>query len=76
MLPVSDPRQQDLVEVAEHGREALARLGRRLREGLPDFPGLDLSQDRQFTDALEVGRRPLERRGAVLAERHPSSFLI
>jgi len=76
MLPVGDPRQQDLVEVAEHGREGLAHLGRRLREGLSDLPGLDLGQHRQFTYALEVGRRPLERRRTIVAKAHPSSFLI
>ena len=35
VLPVRDPRQQHLVEVAQHGRERLALLGRRLRAAAP-----------------------------------------
>jgi len=76
-LPVRQPRHQDLVEVTEDGRERLRPFGRPLRESGPDRAGLDLRQHRQVAHALEVRRRPLERRGAVVAEvAHGRSFAI
>ena len=72
-LPVGQAGQQDVVEVAQHGRERLARLGRRLGQRGPDRTGLDAREHRELADALEVGGSPVERRRAVVAEAHPSS---
>ena len=68
MLPVRDARQQHLVEIAEDVGERLGVLGRRGRQPGADVAGRDLRQHRQLADALEVPRRPLQRRGPVLSE--------
>src|SRR5512132_76449 len=76
MLPMRYPRQQHLVEVAEHRRERLAGLRRKLRQRAPDLAGFHLRQYRQLTHPFEVRGRPLERLRAVVAKTQPSSFLI
>ena len=76
VLPVRDPRQQHLVEVAQHRRERLGDLRRRLGQRPPDLARLDLCEHRQLPHPLEVRGCPLERRSAVVAEIQPSSFLI
>ena len=68
-LPVGDPRQQDLVQVAEHRGERLGLLGRRCRQGRPDRARLDLREHRVLADVLQVAGDPIEGGGAVLAER-------
>ena len=76
MLPVGDARQQHLIEVSQHRRKRLACLRRCLRQRPPDLAGLHLRQHRQLVHPLEVRGRPLQRRRAVVAETHPSNFLI
>ena len=75
-LPVREPRQEDVVEVAEDVRERLRLLGRRRRQPRAQLAGLDLREHREVAHPLEVRRDPLDRRGAVLAEAHFSSFSI
>ncbi len=76
MLPVGDPGQQHLVEIAQHRGEGLADFRRRFGQRPPDLTRLDLGQHRQLAHALEVRRRPLQRGRAVVAEAHRSSFSI
>jgi hypothetical protein len=76
MLPVRDPGQKHLVEVAQHRRERLGHLRGRLWQRPPYLAGFHLREHRQLTHPLEVRGRPLERLRAVVAEVQPSSFLI
>ena len=64
------------VEVVEQRRERLAVLGRRLGQPLEQPARLDLREHRQLADALEVRRRPLERRRAVAPQVDGRRFLI
>ena len=73
-LPVREPRQEDVVEVAEDVRERLRLLGRRRGQPRAQLAGLDLREHREVAQPLEVRRDPLDRGGAVLAEAHFSSF--
>ena len=75
-LPVRDPGHEHLVEVAQHVGERLTVLRRRLRQPRADLARLDLSQHRQVADALEVRRRPLERRRPVPPQVDGRRFLI
>ena len=77
MLPVRDARQQDLVEVAQHGGERLGLLGRGGWQPRADLAGRDLRQHRQLAHALEVARGPVQRGGAVgpqVGQLGPSRF--
>jgi hypothetical protein len=65
---VRDPGKQHLVEIAEDVRERLRALGRRFGQPVANLARPDLRQDRQLADALQVRRRPLERRRAVAPE--------
>ena len=67
-LPVGHRRQQDLVEIPEHGGERLALLRRRGRQCPSHLPWANLRQHRQLAHLLQVARRPLERSGAVFPE--------
>ena len=68
-LPVRQPRQEHVVEVAEHRRERLGLVRRRRRERCANVSGLDLGENGKLAHALEVGRDPLDRSGTVLAKR-------
>ena len=68
MLPVGDPGQEDLVEVAQHGRERLGLLGRAVGQRGADLARLDLGEHGQLADALEVVRGPLDGGVAVGAQ--------
>ena len=57
-LPVRDPRQEHLVEVAEHVRERLGALRRRGRQPRAQLARLDLREHGQLAHALEVATRP------------------
>ena len=70
-LPVRQPGQEDVVEVAQQVRERLAVLGRVLRQPRADLARLDLRQHGQLPDPLEVALDPLQRREAVPRERVP-----
>ena len=66
-----DAGQEDVVEVAQDRRERLGVFGRLGRQPGADVAGRDLGEHRQIADALEVIRRPLERRAPVAAQvRH------
>ena len=65
-----DPRQEDLVEVAEHVRERLRPLRRLGWQPRPDLPRLDLREHRMLANAVEVARRPVERGLPVLPKPH------
>ena len=71
VLPVRERRDDQLVEVAEDVRERLA-ASRAARRGASrdSSPGSTCASTGQLVDALEVAGRPVERRGAVLAEAH------
>ena len=71
MLPVRDPRHEDLVEVAQHRLERLPLVGRGLWEAGKDVAGPDLCQHRQVADTLEVVGRPVDGGMAVVPETHP-----
>ena len=68
MLPVGDTGEQDRVEVAQHGREALALLGWVSRQGGPDLAGLDRREHRKGLEALVVLGDPFDGLVAVLPE--------
>ena len=51
-------------------------LRRRRGQPLAQVPGCDLCEHRELAQPLEVGRHPLDRRRAVLAEGHLRSFSI
>ena len=68
VLPVGDPGQQQLVEVAQHVGERLRVLRRPRRQPGADLPRPDLSQHRPLGDRLQIARRPLQRRRPVSAQ--------
>ena len=71
MLPVGDPREQDLVQIAEDCLERLGLLRRRLREPRTDLAGAHLCEHRQVRDPLQVVRGPVDGLMAILPEsRH------
>ena len=51
-------------------------LGRRRGQPPAQIPGCDLREHREVAQPLEVGRHPLDRRSAFVAERHLRSFSI
>ena len=57
-LPVREPRQEDVVEIVEHGRERLGLVGRRGGQRRADLAGLDLRQDRELAHAARGTTRP------------------
>ena len=69
-------RQEDLVEIVQHVGERLASLRWRRRQAAADVARLDLREHGEASDLLEVARRPLERGGSILPERHFRSFSI
>src|SRR5262249_35843568 len=75
-LPMRDARQEDLVEVAQNVRERLSALGRRRGKLRARLSRPHLREHGKVADSLEVVRRPVDGRVAVLAERHFSSFSI
>ncbi len=58
-----EPREDQLVEIAQHRLERLAVLRRRLRQPRAHLAGLDARADRELADTLQVGVGP--RGGAV-----------
>ena len=75
MVPVRDPGQEHLVEVAQDVRERLRALGRRRRQPAPDLAGLHLGEHRAARARPRGSARPSRasrrrRRGSPLT---PSS---
>ena len=68
-LPVRDPGHEHVVEVAENSGERLGLVRRRSGQRGPHRARLDLREHGPLAHALEVGRDPVERRGAVVAKR-------
>ena len=68
VLPVRQGGDDQLVEVAQHVRERLRLLRRRERQLRRQLARLHLREHRQLVDALEIARRPLDRRRSVLAK--------
>jgi hypothetical protein len=68
MVPVGDPGQDGLVEIAQDRLEGLAVLGRRGRELRANLSRGDRRRDRQLAHAFEVPGDPVERRLAVAAK--------
>ena len=62
VLPVRQRGDDQLVEVAQHVRERLALLRRRERQLRGELARLHLREHRQLADALEIARRPVDRR--------------
>ena len=60
-----DARQEDVVEIVEHGGERLRVLGRGRWQLRADLARCDLGQHGQLADALEIAGGPFERGGAV-----------
>ena len=73
---MSDPRQQDLVEVPQNSGERLPLLRRGRRQTAANVPRLDLREHGKVSDTVEITRRPIECGGSVLTERHLRSFSI
>jgi hypothetical protein len=68
VLPVGHPREQDLVEVAEHVRERLAVLRRRRRQARANLSRLDAGEHRKLGEALEIAGGPLKRGMTIVEE--------
>ena len=82
VLPVRDARQHDLVQVAQHVRERLAGLGRRVRQRRADLARRDLARAPGRLDALLVVGDPVDDLPSVRAElvgrhvRHPRDLTV
>ncbi len=70
MVPVRQPRHDELVEVAQDRLERLCVLGRRRRQQSRQLPGLDLGRNGAVADPGEVALGPRGGAGEVVVEGH------